>query len=96
MDFKETLNSIKSKIQAKITPEMSAEELENWNGILGEIDSLQESHNKVVTSEATLKDIVVRMVQTQGNADKPRDASTESKPMSIDECVSEVLNKGGK
>lgn len=97
MAFKDTLSSLKSKMQAMITTDSSAEQIEQINGMISELDSLDSDHTELVTSEAKLKEVVVNMVKTQGNGDKPADDSTGSKPKSIDECVAEIQRqKEGK
>lgn len=97
MAFKSTLDSLKVKLQAMVTTDSSAEQIEQINGMISELDSLETDHTQLVDSEAKLKEVVVRMVQTQGNGDKPADDSTGSKPKSIDECVAEIqAQKGGK
>ena len=97
MAFKDTLSSLKSKMQAMITTDSSAEQIEQINGMISELDSLDSDHTELVTSEAKLKEVVVNMVKTQGNGDKPADDSIGSKPKSIDECVAEIQRqKEGK
>lgn len=94
--FNEQLEALKKRIQAKIKAESTSEEIEEVNSIVAELDSLGSSHNEVVTENAKFKDTIVRMVTNQGNSDKPGDDSTGSKPKSIEECVAEQLEKGGK
>ena len=96
MTFKEQFDALKGKIQAKIKADSTPEEIEEWNSMLTEFDSLEASHNEVVTENAKFKDTIVRMVTTQGDGNKPGDDSTGSKPKSIEECVAEELDKGGK
>lgn len=95
MNFKEQLEALKGKIQARITTESSADEINEINGYVEELNSLETSYNEVVTEQAKLKDTIVRMVSTQGSSDKPKDESSGSKPMTIEECIAEV-SKGGK
>ena len=66
------------------------------NDLIAECDSLESSYNEVVTENAKFKDTIVRMVSTQGDGNKPGDDTTGSKPKSIEECVAEELEKGGK
>lgn len=94
MTFKEKLDALKSKIQAKITAESIPEQIEEINGLIAEMDELEAFHNEVVTESAKLKDTIVRMVSNQGDGNKPGDDSTGSKPKTIEECVAEELNKG--
>lgn len=96
MTFKERLDALKGKIQAKINADSSPEEIQEVNEIVAEFDSLETSHNEVVTENAKFKDTIVRMVSTQGDGNKPKDDSDGSKPKTIEECVAEELDKGGK
>ena len=96
MTFKEQFDALKGKIQAKIKADSAPEEIKEWNSMLAEFDSLEASHNEVVTENAKFKDTIARMVTTQGNGNKPGDDSLGSKPKSIEECVAEELDKGGK
>ena len=95
MTFKEQLDALKGRIQAKITSESSQEQIDEITGIANELDSLELSYNEAVQEQAKLKDTIVRMVQTQGSGKKPIDESQGSKPMTIDECIAEI-SKGGK
>ena len=96
MTFKEMMDTLKGKIQTKIKAESTPEEIQEVNDLIAELDSLESSHNEVVTENAKFKDTIVRMVTTQGDGNKPGDDSTGSKPKSIEECVAEELDKGGK
>lgn len=94
--FNEKLEALKKRIQAKIKADSTPEEIEEVNSMIADLDSLGSSHNDLATENAKFKDTIVRMVTTQGNSDKPGDDSTGSKPKSIEECVAEELEKGGK
>ena len=96
MSFEEILKALKGKVSAKITTESSQEEIDEVNGLIADIDSLGESHELLVSEHAKTKDALVRMVTNQGSSDKPRDGADGSKPKSIEECVAEELEKGGK
>lgn len=96
MNFKETINSLKERFQARITAESTAEEIETYNGFIKDLEELDTSHDELVSEHAKTKDTLVRMVTNQGSVDKPVDASTGSNPKSIEECVKEELEKGGK
>lgn len=93
MNFKEQLEALKGKVSAKITADSSQEEIDEYNGMIADIDSLGASHEELVTEHAKTKDTLVRMVTSQGSGDKPRDAVDGSKPKTIEECVAEELAK---
>ena len=94
--FKEILEALKGKFSAKLTAESSQEEIDEVNGLVAELDSLGETHDQLVNEHAKTKDALVRMITNQGNSDKPGDDTDGSKPKSIEECVAEELQKGGK
>lgn len=94
MSFKEILESLKTKIQAKIKAESTPEEIQEINDLIADLDSLGTSHEELVTENAKFKDTIVRMVTTQGDGNKPEDGASGSKTMSIEEAVAEV-QKGG-
>lgn len=96
MTFQEKVASLKGKIQAKIKPESSPEELEELNGMIAELDEVEKTHNDVVAENAKFKDTIVRMALNTGNGKKPEDESGGSNPKTIEECVAEELEKGGK
>ena len=71
MTLKERLDSLRAKVKAKIKPETSAEELDELNGILGELDEIENEHNNVITENTKFKDTIVRMALTQGDGKTP-------------------------
>ena len=95
MTFKERLEALKTKIQARIKAESTPEEIEEINNLVAELDSLGGSYEELSQEHSKVKDTLVRMVTSQGNSDKPKDESNGSKPMTIEECVAEV-QKGEK
>ena len=96
MTFQEQITALKEKVKAKIKPESSEDEIQEINGLFAEMDSLETTHNELVTENAKFKDTIVRMVTNQGDGNKPRDDTDGSKPKTIEECVAEELEKGGK
>ena len=97
MTFKERLESLKAKFQAKITPESSADEINAVNEDIAELDALNADYDGVVTEQGKLKNTIVRMALTQGNDKAPKDGADGSKPMTIQEAFDEVASKqGGK
>lgn len=95
MNWKESIDALKQKISAKITDKSTPEEIEEVNGIVGEIDALDTAYNELDSEHAKTKTALVRMVVNQGNGDNPKDDIDGSKPKTIEECVAEV-EKGGK
>ena len=96
MTLQERIASLKAKFQAKIKPESTPEELDEINGMIAELDEVEKDHNVVVTENAKFKDTIVRMALNTGNGKKPEDESGGSNPKTIEECVAEELEKGGK
>lgn len=96
MTLQERIASLKAKFQAKIKPESSPEELDEINGMMAELDEVERDHNVVVAENAKFKDTIVRMALNTGNGKEPEDESGGSKPKTIEECIAEVEQKGGK
>lgn len=87
MNFKEQLDSLRAKVKSHIKPESTEEELGELNGMLGELDELEKSHNDVVTENAKFKDTIVKMVTTQGDDKPPQDDPNGGKPRSIEKFI---------
>lgn len=94
--WKEQVDSLKAKFTSRITAESSQEEIEAVNADIAEIDALDTAHNEVVTENAKLKDTIVRMVSTEGSGDRPGNDEDGSKPLTIEECMTEIQKKEGK
>lgn len=96
MGFIEKIKALKEKKQALIKPDMSSEDIQAINDEIAEFDELETSYNQLVTENAKFKDTIVRMVTSEGNGKTPKDDSSGSKTMSIEEAFAEVQNNGGK
>ena len=96
MTLQERIASLKAKFQAKIKPESTPEELDEINGLMTELDEVEKDHNVVVAENAKFKDTIVRMALNTGDGKQPADESGGSKPKSIEECIAEEIEKGGK
>ena len=95
MTFKERLESLKAKVNAKIGQESEASEIQEAQAFSAELDELAGDYDKVVQDNAKFKDTIVRMVSSQGNGETPPDDSTGSKPMTIEEAFAKVKEKSG-
>ena len=95
MTFKEQMDALKAKIQAKVNADSTPEEIQEVNDLVGELDGLSTIHDSVVTENAKFKDTIVNMVMTQGDGKQPNDDSNGSKTMSIEEAIAQV-QKGEK
>ena len=96
MNWKEQVDALKAKFQAKITSESTPEEVEEVNTLVAEIDALDNSYNELEQEHAKTKSALVRMVVNQGSSDKPGDDTSGSNPKTIEECVAEELAKQTK
>ena len=94
--LQEQIASLKEKFGKKITAESSPEELAEQQDFNAELDEIEKSHKELAEENAKLKGTIVRMALNTGNSEKPKDESGGSKPKTIDECVAEELEKGGK
>ena len=88
MTLKERLDSLRTKVKAKIKPESTPEELDEYNGILGELDEIENEHNNVITENTKFKDTIVRMALTQGDSKTPEDPEG-SKPSDINQFLAD-------
>ena len=89
MSFKEQLDSIRSKIKAKIKPESSKEELDEYNGLLGDLDTIETDYNSLSQENAKFKDKIVNMVLNEGDDKTPPDDSSGSKPKSMEQFIND-------
>lgn len=96
LTWKEQVEALKGKFQSRITTESTPEEVNEVNDLVAGIDSLDSAYNELLEEHAKTKEALVRMVVNQGNGDKPRDDTDGSKPKTIEECVAEEVEKGGK
>ena len=94
--LQEQIASLKERFSKKITTESFADELAEQQEITAELDEVEKTHNAVLDENAKLKATIVRMALNTGNGDKPKDESGGSNPKTIEECVAEELEKGGK
>lgn len=94
MTLKEQIQSLKSKIQAKINESSSQEEIDEVNAFITELDEIDTAYDNLNQEHAKTKEALVRMVVNQGSSDKPRDDTDGSKPKTIEECVAEVQKEG--
>ena len=96
MGFSERIKALKERKQALIKADSSAEDIQAINDEVAEYDELENLYNLVVAENSKFKDTIVRMVTSEGDGKAPKDASSGSKTMSIEEAVAEVQNNGGK
>ena len=87
MTFKERLDSLREKVKGKIKPESSAEELDEYNGILAELDEIEKDHDGVLTENTKFKDTIVRMALTQGDDNTPPSDPAGNKPRSMEQFI---------
>ncbi len=92
-EFKQKIEEIKSEFTTRITPDSSAEEIEKINQSTAKVDELNEMYLKVTDENRKLKDVMAKMVTSQGSSDRPNDSSdpNETKPLTLDEIIQEKL-----
>ena len=93
MTIKERLDSLRAKIKSKIKPETTQEDLEEYNGLLSELDEIETSYNSLSEEHGKFKDTIVRMVLNQGDGKKPAPESEDSKPRSMEQFISDFENE---
>ena len=96
MTFKEKTESLRKFLKGLMKEDMSPEELEEFNKHIAGINELDQDYDKSETDRVKYRDKIVNMVMTEGSDRTPADEHDGSKPMSIDEAVAQVMEKGGK
>ena len=97
MTIKEQLDALKEKIKAKIKPESTPEDLEEYQGMLNSLDDIEKQHNEVLGVNAKYKDTIVNMVLNQGDDKTPGNPSDDGRnPKSMDELLAEFQAKQDK
>lgn len=90
--MKESTNKIREYLNGLITKEMSAEQLEKHQEMLGELDKIdtaEDTYNKEIDD---CKDQIVKLVKSQGTANPPQDGPKQ--PRSLEEIATAII--GGK
>lgn len=90
--IKEKTGSIREFIKGLINPDMSKEQIDQYEGMvkqLDEIDREDESKDKEIRD---CKDKIVSLIKTEGSSNPPEDG--EKKPRSLEEIAKATL--GGK
>ncbi len=90
--IKEKTGSIREFIKGLINPDMSKEQIDQYEGMvkqLDEIDQEDESKDKEIRD---CKDKIVSLIKTEGSSNPPEDG--EKKPRSLEEIAKATL--GGK
>ena len=91
MTFKETTENLRAKMKAKISAEMSEDEMSEVNTFLSDLDELDNLHEKLVEENAKFKTTIVNMVVSQGNNEKPIAEDGEKTPKTMDQIIAEKL-----
>lgn len=89
-----TTDKVRNFLKGKINDQMSAEELQDYQSMLEELDNIDNESKATHEELAKCKDQIVTLVRTQGTATPPAD-DPEPKPRSLQEIANSVIN-GGK
>lgn len=95
MGFKESLDSLRAKVQAKVKPDSTKEELEEIKSLNDELDALEKGYNEKVTENAKFRDTIVDMVTSQGDGKTPPDPSGR-KPRSMEQFLEDYKKEKGE
>lgn len=93
MTYKEIISSVIGKFQSMITENSTVDEIDELQGLINEVQSLEPMFEEMDVERSKLKDKIIHMVRTQGSDETPVNASTGSKPMTIEECLAIVQSK---
>lgn len=91
------INLVKDFIKGKINNEMSSEELDSFNKVLGACDEILTADTSRDNEVSSLKDVIIRSVQNSGDSKPPKDEldTKEKKPRTLEEIANDVKS-GGK
>ena len=95
MDFKEQLKQLRESISAKITTDMTTEEVNTYGDLLKQVDGLGEEHQKLVDSHNELKDRYIESVKGYGTKDKPAE-ETQGQEKTFEQILSEIEKNSKK
>lgn len=89
------INLVKDFLKGKINNEMSSEELDSYNKMLGACDEVLNADTSRDNEVSSLKDVIIRSVQTTGDSKPPKEEQEEKKPRTLEEIANDVKS-GGK
>jgi len=95
MDFKEQLKQLRDGISAKITTDMSTEEVNAYGDLLKQVDELGNEHQKFVDAHNELKDRYIESVKGYGTTDKPADDNAQQ-GKTFEQILSEIEQSSKK
>lgn len=91
------INLVKDFIKGKINNEMSSEELDSFNKVLGACDEILTADTSRDNEVNSLKDVIVKSVKNSGDSKPPKDEldNNEKKPRTLEEIANDIKS-GGK
>ena len=96
MTFKEQIESLRARIKSHIKPESSDEDVQEFSGLLNEVDELEKHHQNLEAENAKYKDKIIKMVMYEGDDKPPVDTHDGSNPKSVEELLAEFQAKEDK
>ena len=90
--MKESTNKIRDYLKSLITKEMSADQLEQHQSMINELDQIDQQEDNLHKEIDDCKDQIVKLVKSQGTATPPQDEP--KKPRSLEEIAQAI--RGGK
>lgn len=93
--IKDSTGKVKDFIKGLITSEMESSELQKYQDMITELDSIDNDEARIQKELTDCKDQIVKLVKSQGSANPPKEQIGEPTPRSLEEIASSVIN-GGK
>lgn len=92
--IKDSTNKVREFLKSKITSEMSTDEINSYQKMIEELDSIDNEDEKASQELTKCKDTIVTLVNKQGNANPPKDETGQQAPRSLEEIAQSVVNGG--
>ena len=92
-EFKQKLEELKNKFQGRITQDSSADDIADVKATTDNLDELNGLYTNLEVENRKLKDVVAKMVLSQGDSSTPNDSSdpNEGQGLSIQQIIDEKL-----
>ena len=89
-----SIENVKNFLKGLITSETSTDDVQKYQGLISEIEEVEQEQKSTSDELAKCKDTIVSLVNHQGSAKPPKD-DVNTQPRSLEEIAQSVIN-GGK
>ena len=84
-------NKLKDLVKGLINDSTTTEQVEQIGGIVQEIDNMEKEYTDLLNKHEELRKKYIAAVKDSTFKEKPKDE--EQKPLSLEECISEEIEK---